>query len=114
MSKTYTYTEGTPDDTIEVSDECMFSMDDSKFQIDIQASNYADQVYTLNYIENIFDNLNNVFDGCKRLITSAKNYINENRNGISWYLSFKQPPEIYENTTSENCEENISKNCDCE
>lgn len=80
MSKTYAYTEGTPDDIIEASDECMFSMDGSKFQIDIQASNYADQVYTLKYIENIFDNLNNVFDGCKRLITSAKNYINENIN----------------------------------
>ena len=39
---------------------------------------------------------------------------NENRNGISWYLSFKQPPEICENNISENCEKNISKNCDCE
>ena len=88
MSRTYAYTEGTPDDTIEVSDECMVSMDDSKFQIDIQASNYADQVYTLSYIENIFDNLNNVFDGCKRLVNSAKNYINEN---ISIADSIEQP-----------------------
>lgn len=88
MSKTYAYTEGTPADTIEVRDECMFSMDDSKFQIDIQASNYADQVYTLNYTKNIFDNLNNVFDGCKRLITSAKNYINEN---MSIADSIEQP-----------------------
>ena len=41
MNRTYAYTEGTPDDTIEVIDECMVSMDDSKFQIDIQASNAA-------------------------------------------------------------------------
>ena len=88
MGKTYAYTEGTSNDTIEVSDECLVSMDDSKFQIDIQASNYADQVYTLNYIENIFDNLNNLFDGCKRLITSAKNYINEN---MSIADSIEQP-----------------------
>ena len=47
-------------------------------------------------------------------LEERQNYINENRNGISWYLSFKQPPEICENTISENCEENISKNCDCE
>ena len=47
-------------------------------------------------------------------LEERQNYINENRNGISWYLSFKQPPEICENNITENCEENISKNCDCE
>ena len=47
-------------------------------------------------------------------LEERQNYINENRNGISWYLSFKQPPEICENNISENCEKNISKNCDCE
>lgn len=34
-------------------------------------------------------------------LEERQNYINENRNGISWYLSFKEPPEI--------CEKNISK-----
>ena len=34
-------------------------------------------------------------------LEERQNSINENRNGISWYLSFKQPPEI--------CEKNISK-----
>lgn len=34
-------------------------------------------------------------------LEERQNYINENRNGINWYLSFKQPPEI--------CEKNISK-----
>ena len=47
-------------------------------------------------------------------LEERQNYVNENRNGISWYLSFKQPPEICENNISENCEKNISKNCDCE
>lgn len=47
-------------------------------------------------------------------LEERQNYVNENRNGISWYLSFKKPPEICENTISESCEENISKNCDCE
>ena len=47
-------------------------------------------------------------------LEERQNYVNENRNGISWYLSFKQPPEICQNSISENCEKNISENCDCE
>ena len=35
-------------------------------------------------------------------LEERQNYINENRNGISWYLSFKEPPEICENNISEN------------
>lgn len=34
-------------------------------------------------------------------LEERQNYINKNKNGISWYLSFKEPPEI--------CEKNISK-----
>lgn len=41
-------------------------------------------------------------------LEERQNYINENKNGISWYLSFKQPPEICENNISNdsnnNCE----------
>lgn len=33
-------------------------------------------------------------------LEERQNYINENKNGLSWYLSFKEPPEI--------CEKNIS------
>ena len=29
-------------------------------------------------------------------------YINQNNNGMSWYLSFKKPPEICEKDTSKN------------
>lgn len=47
-------------------------------------------------------------------LEERQNYVNENRNGISWYLSFKQPPEICENNISDSCEKNISENCDCE
>lgn len=47
-------------------------------------------------------------------LEERQNYVNENRNGISWYLSFKQPPEICENNVSDNCEKNISENCNCE
>ncbi len=31
-------------------------------------------------------------------------YIEENRNGLSWYLSFSNPPEICEDSKSKNCE----------
>lgn len=37
-------------------------------------------------------------------LEERQNSINENKNGISWYLSFKQPPEI--------CEKNISQTSD--
>lgn len=39
-------------------------------------------------------------------LQERQNYIKENQNGINWYLSFKEPPEICEhssNTDSENC-----------
>lgn len=41
-------------------------------------------------------------------------YMNKNKNGISWYLSFKEPPEICNNNISENCEEKPSKDFDRE
>lgn len=41
-------------------------------------------------------------------LEERQNSINENQNGISWYLSFKQPPEICEKnlteSSSDNCE----------
>lgn len=40
-------------------------------------------------------------------LEERQNHINENRNGISWYLSFKQQPEICKNNNYENCEKNI-------
>ena len=39
-------------------------------------------------------------------LEERQNYINENRNGINWYLSFKEPPEICEKNISD---ENTSK-----
>lgn len=36
-------------------------------------------------------------------LVERQNHINENNNGISWYLSFKQPPEICEQNTDNNC-----------
>lgn len=47
-------------------------------------------------------------------LEERQNYINENQNGISWYLSFKQPPKICENNISEKCEKNSSEGCNCE
>lgn len=35
-------------------------------------------------------------------LEERQNYVNENRNGISWYLSFKEPPE--------QCQKNLSEN----
>ena len=34
-------------------------------------------------------------------IQERQNYIKENQNGISWYLSFKEPPEICEHSSSD-------------
>lgn len=38
-------------------------------------------------------------------LEERQNSIKENKNGINWYLSFKEPPEI--------CEKNISEKSDC-
>lgn len=46
-------------------------------------------------------------------LEERQNSINENRNGISWYLSFKEPPEICEKNFCENSDS--SNNCNtCE
>ena len=38
-------------------------------------------------------------------LQGSQNYIKENQNGISWYLSFKEPPTICEHSSSDdNCE----------
>lgn len=42
-------------------------------------------------------------------LEERQNSINENRNGISWYLSFKEPPEICEKSFCENIDN--SNNC---
>ena len=34
-------------------------------------------------------------------LLERQNYINENQNGISWYLSFKEPPAICENSSND-------------
>ena len=39
-------------------------------------------------------------------LEERQNYINENQNGISWYLSFKEPPEICEHSSNDD-----TKNC---
>lgn len=41
----------------------------------------------------------------KPKVKNWTNSIKENQNGISWYLSFKEPPEICENSSNDdNCE----------
>lgn len=39
-------------------------------------------------------------------LEERQNSINENQNGISWYLSFKEPPEICEKNNSDNSNDN--------
>ena len=39
-------------------------------------------------------------------LEERQKYINENQNGISWYLSFKEPPEICEKNTNTSDENN--------
>lgn len=41
-------------------------------------------------------------------LEERQNYIKENQNGISWYLSFKEPPKICQ----ENISDNSNDNCD--
>ena len=43
-------------------------------------------------------------------LEERQNSINENQNGISWYLSFKQPPKVCEKNSCEGSE--TSNNCD--
>ena len=46
-------------------------------------------------------------------LEERQNSINENRNGISWYLSFKEPPEICEKNLCQKSD--TSNNCnDCD
>ena len=45
-------------------------------------------------------------------LQERQNYINENQNGINWYLSFKKTPEICNKNSSENYEKNSTSNCD--
>lgn len=37
-------------------------------------------------------------------LQERQNSIKENQNGISWYLSFKEPPEICEHSSDDNCD----------
>ena len=37
-------------------------------------------------------------------LQERQNYIKENQNGISWYLSFKEPPEICEHSSNDDTE----------
>ena len=46
-------------------------------------------------------------------LQERQNYINQNQNGISWYLSFKESPENCLDNASENSK-SISKNSNCE
>ena len=39
-------------------------------------------------------------------LQEIQNYINENQNGINWYLSFKEPPEICEKDVNSSDESN--------
>ena len=43
-------------------------------------------------------------------LEERQNSINENRNGLSWYLSFKEPPEVCEKNFCESSD--IPNNCD--
>lgn len=46
-------------------------------------------------------------------LEERQNFVNENRNGLSWYLSFKEPPEVCEKNFCEGSE--VYNNCNnCE
>lgn len=89
MTNPYQGSGGGQTDVISYSDETLSVLENSSLEININASIYSDETYIVNYIDNVFDNLNLVFDNCKSLIETAKEYINNNINNIP--NSVKQP-----------------------
>ncbi len=74
-TKSFSPETGTKDNVVNVDSSVVTSFNNNAFEVDIKANNFADEVYTLNYIGNIFSNLQNIFTSCQNLINSARKYV---------------------------------------
>lgn len=73
--ESYTPVSGTLDDIVSVDSGITTSFNSDYFEIVINASQFADEIYTLDYINNVFLSLQCIFDNCQNLVNSAKLYI---------------------------------------
>lgn len=66
---------GTKDDVVSVDSSVTAGLSNDVFEVDVKADKFCDEIYTLDYISNVFSNLQNVFTCCQQLINSAIKYV---------------------------------------
>ena len=76
-------------DIVSVNDDSLGSVESSKFVLNIDSSVFANEIYTLNYINNLFKSLQKICENCQSITNSAKNYFIRNNE-----ISEVTPPEI--------------------
>ena len=75
MATSYTPETGTAEETVCVESSVSAELGTNSFEVNVNENNFVDEIYTLNYIGNIFSNLQNIFTSCQTLISSAKSYV---------------------------------------
>lgn len=76
-------------DIVSVNDDSLGSVESLKFTLNIDSSVFANEIYTLNYINNLFKSLQKICENCQSITNSAKNYFIRNNE-----ISEVTPPEI--------------------
>lgn len=64
-------------DIVSVNDDSLGSVESSKFVLNIDSSIYANEVYTINYINGLFASLQKICENCQSVVNSAKSYLLE-------------------------------------
>ena len=82
-------TDGGYSDIVSVNDDSLGSVESLKFTLNIDSSVFANEIYTLNYINNLFKSLQKICENCQSITNSAKNYFIRNNE-----ISEVTPPEI--------------------
>ena len=82
-------TDGGYSEIVSVNDDSLGSVESLKFVLNIDSSIYANEIYTLNYINNLFKSLQKICENCQSITNSAKNYFIRNNE-----ISEVTPPEI--------------------
>lgn len=65
-------------DIVSVNDDSLGSVESSKFVLNIDSSIYANEVYTINYINGLFASLQKICENCQSVVNSAKSYLIRN------------------------------------
>lgn len=73
------------------SDEILSKLDNTKLNLDINVDSYSNEIYIIDYINNIFDNLKVVVENSNYLIMETKNYFDNLINNIPANIAI---PEI--------------------